>query len=184
MLGNPEYNQWCREGYCSLECFEGPPRPRARAVVGRDSCLVQMVGPVGIGGWLIIPAIGLPLSVLLNAFALTKEGVLVLSRLLQGQGIGLTAAESFGLVCTLIQLVLVSIASSLFFAARASAPTAFIISMVASLLLHSVDIMLTLAWIGLFDWRVLPPWGCAYAVVTLWIVYFRKSKRVRNTFVR
>lgn len=22
MLGKPKYNEWCREGYCNLECFE------------------------------------------------------------------------------------------------------------------------------------------------------------------
>ena len=22
MLGNPKYNDWCREGFCSLSCFE------------------------------------------------------------------------------------------------------------------------------------------------------------------
>jgi hypothetical protein len=22
MLGNPKFNEWCREGFCSLDCFE------------------------------------------------------------------------------------------------------------------------------------------------------------------
>lgn len=24
MIGNPECNEWCRNGYCSLECFDFP----------------------------------------------------------------------------------------------------------------------------------------------------------------
>lgn len=34
MLGNPEYNQWCREGFCSFTCFERSTHADERDDVG------------------------------------------------------------------------------------------------------------------------------------------------------
>ncbi len=31
MLNSPEYNEWCREGYCCLECFEKCQTQRGKA---------------------------------------------------------------------------------------------------------------------------------------------------------
>lgn len=37
-LGNPEYNEWCREGFCTLACFEKHRDEKSRDSRSGDPC--------------------------------------------------------------------------------------------------------------------------------------------------
>ena len=151
-------------------------------------------GVQGIGGWLILPAIGvvaLPLRILVDlgktmpSFAAESWAVLTTA--------GSAAYHPmwapvllFELGTNLAQFVFSLLLLLVFFKKRRSAPFLYIGVLGASLLLHATDLVLAgtipaaAAEIGPKDWSDLARFAAALAI---WGSYFRVSKRVKATFV-
>lgn len=143
----------------------------------------------GIGGWLVLPAIGIilnPILLLFNlvnrfSFLSTAEHKLVADKY---PTVGtLTGLEIFGNV---IFLIIALVLLFQFFGKRASAPTTFIwfvsLKLGLSILLFLISTSLwSIAPQLVVDYLV-PAFG--YGVgAAIWIPYFRRSERVQNTFV-
>jgi hypothetical protein len=149
-------------------------------------------GPVGLGGWLIVPAINMVWNLLqlawgLYALALMKSGALTLPQGLDVQDpawirlLDYEANTSILLAFLLIALLV------LFFTRSWIFPKAFIafwalgvlIKLFDVMQIHAVDTLDADAHGGSFT-AVMPP--VIYCVV--WTSYFLNSVRVRNTFTR
>ncbi|HEY3858684.1 MAG TPA: DUF2569 domain-containing protein [Gammaproteobacteria bacterium] len=149
-------------------------------------------GAVGLGGWLILPAINMVWDLLqllwgLYALALLKSGALTLPQGLDaedpawGRLLNYEANTSILLVCLLIALLV------LFFSRSWIFPKAFIaflalgvfIRLFDLLQIHGVDTLDAGAYHGSFAGLMLPVISCV-----VWSSYFLQSVRVRNTFTR
>ena len=139
--------------------------------------------PAGIGGWLILPAIGIvaaPLRFLTNLadyvplFDGIKPGTLVHAML---------TAE---VVCWIGFLILAGITAVQFFSHKTSAPKLYIALLVGQVAFVVAD---ALAAAILFNAQALNmdteiAFAMLVAACAIWIPYFLTSARVRNTFVR
>jgi hypothetical protein len=139
--------------------------------------------PAGIGGWLILPAIGIvaaPVRFLTNLmdylqlFDGIKPGTLVHAML---------SAE---VVCWIGFLILAGVTAVQFFARKVNAPKLYIALLVAQVTFVAAD---ALAAAILFNAQALNTdteiaFGMLVAACAIWIPYFLYSVRVRNTFVR
>ena len=137
-------------------------------------------GPEGIAGWLMLPAIWLPLQAMIGMAGVTEAALTLnrlgadeahLLRMTRVQGAG----ELLGLVLTLLCLVL-------FFKRKAATPPA-----VVALSLYALALGLLLILLAGRDGPVLAyapslAQGVPFSVIL--IVYFLTSVRVKNTFVR
>ncbi len=139
--------------------------------------------PTGIGGWLILPAIGIvvaPVQFTLNIldyfpkFELLQPGTLVHL---------MTTAEILGWVGFAILATMTAVR---FFTYRKSAPTLY-----RALLLGQLLFVVGAYWAAaiLFDAPIFDvdagfAIGMLLAACAIWIPYFLYSVRVRNTFVR
>ena len=137
---------------------------------------------IGIRGWLILPAIGLVLSIIVGPIALI-EGIAEM-----GPRYG-----TYSLPATLVNLgfyIWIWVAAVRFFKKRKSAPKTLIQLMVARIIASAMLFVLGMAVVGRTDPLVIIALlkannfiaqGIAAAI---WIPYFKVSKRVRATFVR
>lgn len=166
------------------------PAPRAPAADEPFSS-----GPRGIGGWLLLPAIGLPVSIL----RLMTQSVGLWPAFTPETWEALTSAGSasyhplwlplmlFELVGNVGLVVLACLTTWLFFQRRSSLPKVFIAFVAGAALIVSLDLALTLA-IPSAAARLKPSdWGEGFRSIlsaAIWSAYFLKSERVRRTFVR
>jgi hypothetical protein len=139
-------------------------------------------GPRGIGGWLILPAIGIVLSPLLSLAGIA-ESVDILGQLPSGTLIhGLVWVEVIANAAMVAFAVKVAFD---FFRLKRQAPANYIAFLVTTVVLHAADLFVALQFLGMEflpeDARTLTRAIIAGAV---WIPYFVRSKRVANTFVR
>lgn len=145
--------------------------------------------PSGIGGWLILPAIGLILRPLIGlaglVLALTAAIQAVGGKVPPGVG-GTYAAMLFAAAAGELIIVLIALlAGYLFFSRRSAAPQAFIAMLLADLVLSVIFSAWGLA-VGLDTGEVIkwfnPP--AFFVACAIWIPYFQRSRRVKATFAR
>jgi hypothetical protein len=224
MLGRPEYGEWCREGYCSVDCFQrhgvpvlveaghqavtntdpvsesdirgygGSHSKNLPASIGTHVQAVERmtantdvsgepVDPnlVGIGGWLILPAIGLVLSSIVTPIGLVAGLVQMDGRYAAYSVPSLLVNAGF---CLWIWC-----ATARFFGKSGSAPDIVIELMAWRVIASLVLFVLGLAVVGgddalkvvvLLRANNFVAQGIAAAI---WIPYFRVSRRVKATFV-
>jgi hypothetical protein len=134
----------------------------------------------GIGGWLVLPAIGFVLGPIISAGALLIELTLFSNVELAGYG----ALYVLGL---LVQagLWLFSIYSAMrFFGEKRNAPSSCIALMIAGLV-SSGALLVIDALAGAEPFVIENAKQMAFGIITaaIWIPYFKVSKRVKLTFV-
>ena len=148
-------------------------------VVPSDNTDVSTV-PKGIGGWLIIPAIGLVLG------PIKAVGSLFL-------GIGMIQSFAPELlsdvrlwvsgIIDVAMIIAAIIVAILFFRERRIAVVAIISLMAASIVASVIQLFLSIAMFGEASSDNINPVLHACVFAAIWVPYFVKSKRVKNTFV-
>lgn len=174
-----------------------PPLPRDPTV---PPPLPADAGPVGIGGWLIVPMIVLLLAPIQQAIdlvgilrALGSPELADLDQRFPGMA-QLALAHGLGIAALLVMLL---VAGVLFFRKKRAAPRVII----ALLVLHFLVTFGYQTWRGLIDHTeqfdantlvIIPlvrltgvnPAFISFVAAGIWSAYFMTSKRVKNTFVR
>ncbi len=142
--------------------------------------------PTGIGGWLVLPAIGLVLSPCLNLGGIATAFDLLQSGELSSLGSRAPDLESALLMLSSFDvgfLIFQIYVAVVFFMKRPFVPGLMILLLSVNVLLTAIGVGWTMAIGG---WQ--PGFGTelAKALLTaaIWIPYFVFSKRVRNTFAR
>ena len=141
--------------------------------------------PAGFGGWLILPAVGLAVSPFLCLFQIVH----ILASWFDTGGIGLTGTP-FDVLMAMIFFFWGIRVAILFFRKDSYAPQAIVVLLFWRLVLLTLGLLFsTLLTVDTVDrstvvvllwrWRAIIPAGLACAV---WIPYFKRSVRVRNTF--
>jgi hypothetical protein len=138
--------------------------------------------PRGIGGWLILPAIGLIVSPLMMLLTLYNNlSVLNTLSAVEGRYPGLRAAIISEILITAGMLGFQVYVAVLFFKTSRELPKMITILLAVNLVLMSIDA----AWVSTIVGK---PTGIAEMVRALvaaciWIPYFKSSQRVKATFV-
>lgn len=135
-------------------------------------------GPSGIGGWLILPAIG----VVLTPLALAVSLAVVAGNMGNISG-RVTGYLTFNMAIDLLLLIYAVIVAVLFFKKRKAAPGAYINLLVFSVLTSVASIIIALA-LGIHEFIETDIKAMAKGAVgcAIWIPYFKRSIRVKNTF--
>lgn len=150
------------------------------------------VAKSGIGGWLILPAIGLALSPILSVVGIIQQVDLLSSSQYASavsQYPGLGPLTHFELLGKLVLFVFVCVVAYSFFKKKSTAPrniTSYLLAVLAfgvarfvwGLAIFGGDDALVL--VSLLQSTNIIGLGLASAI---WIPYFRESKRVKATFV-
>ena len=135
---------------------------------------------VGIGGWLVVPAIGLVLSPIIMGVSLVMSAGLASDVARQGYG-GFHALE---MLCDFGLLLFIIYAAIHFFGKRRNAPSIMIALYVVQLVSQGVLLMIELGAdaepFAIESGKALVRSAIGAAI---WIPYFRVSKRVKATFV-
>lgn len=148
-------------------------------------------GPVGIGGWLILPIIGLMVTPLRGVFHIASYAELFQSRQLLTDGqFAFIALEFLGnlvilLVLPIILLVLLFRKSASFarvFVAWAAGGLAFIVLDVIAAKILFGDVLAANNQ-TLLDVETIGELARSAITAAVWIPYMRLSRRVTNTFV-
>lgn len=140
----------------------------------------------GIGGWLILLAIGQVVGPLQTALAIYRE----YAGMPAGTFARYPLAVSVQFLLLLAFLGLLVYAAYLFFNKRAAFPNVYIAAVAAGLVLPFVLGVWTTLSTGINTFRALGNWDfMGYYLLTvvvglLWISYLLNSVRVRNTFVQ
>lgn len=137
--------------------------------------------PKGIAGWLVIPAIGLILAPI-KSIVMLIMGIITIQSLTPE----LIGDVRFWLLC-LIEAVMIIAAITVaifFFKGLRIAIRAVIILMVASIVASAIEAFLNISMFGEADFETVKPIIHTSVYSAVWIPYFLKSKRVRNTFVK
>ena len=148
-------------------------------VVPSDNTDVSTV-PKGIGGWLIIPAIGLvlgPIKAVVSLFL----GI----GMIQGFAPELLSDVRLWVsgIIDVAMIIAAIIVAILFFGERRIAVVAIISLMAASIVASVIQLFLSIAMFGEASSDNINPVLHACVFAAIWVPYFVKSKRVKNTFV-
>ncbi len=148
-------------------------------VVPSDNTDVSTV-PKGIGGWLIIPAIGLvlgPIKAVVSLFL----GI----GMIQGFAPELLSDVRLWVsgIIDVAMIIAAIIVAILFFRERRIAVVAIISLMAASIVASVIQLFLSIAMFGEASSDNINPVLHACVFAAIWVPYFVKSKRVKNTFV-
>jgi hypothetical protein len=141
-----------------------------------------VAGPSGIGGWLILPAIGLVLGPLrslvgmkdyFEAFEIVESGTPIYNFII---------VELIVLVLFILFSIYVAIK---FFSKSASAPKLVIVLLILQLFFIVVDSAAVSMMFGVpfFDGETAPMLFVSLVACAIWIPYFSNSRRVNNTFI-
>lgn len=150
--------------------------------------------PAGIGGWLLLPAIGLILSPVVIVVALIRD---LLPAMAPDVWNALTDPTSeayhamwapvilFELFANVSLLVLTAWLAYLFFSRSGRAPRLFILWLSLNLAIQVIDLLLVQSIPALAEQN--DPSSTrelvrAFVGAAIWIPYFLRSERVRNTF--
>jgi len=136
--------------------------------------------PKGIGGWLIVPAIGLVLG-LIKAAAMSFQDInmiqIVAPELLSDVRLWV------GIVINVAMIIAAIVVAILFFSKRRVAVVAIISLMIASIVASVIQLLLGIAIFSEVSSDGINPVLHACVFAAIWVPYFVKSKRVKNTFV-
>lgn len=169
---------------------ESGPNPIAGGVqTGGDRSPAS--GPVGIGGWLVLPIIGLVITPLRGLFHLASYAELFqsLAVLTVGQRVFLVSEFIGNLIFLLVLPVVLLV---LLFRKSASFPWLFVIWAAGGLAFLIIDLAVAQILFGdvlaasnqqLLDSESIPEVIRSLVLAVVWIPYIRMSKRVANTFV-
>ena len=161
-----------------------PPQPQIAPV--------RTAAPNGIGGWLILPMLGLFGSIIIELIDLSSSGDIIASTSSMNAGQSATIAIEYflrialGLVFPIYLLVLM-------FNKRARFPQRYIVWLVASAIFAVADILLAYAafsavfdsgQVQLFDSSTIRGLLSAAVGLCVWLPYMLASVRVKNTFVK
>ncbi|EPR70567.1 DUF2569 domain-containing protein [Cyclobacterium qasimii] len=133
-----------------------------------------------IGGWLVLPAIGIiitPFWIIINFFSV---GYLDKSLWLNASNMGLTEAVAFELTNNVLLVVFSLLLILLFFTRRTNTPMLMTIFYVINLLAILVDTILTEDTFKLENRPLIQ----AVVAAVIWIPYFNLSERVKSTFCK
>jgi hypothetical protein len=134
-----------------------------------------------LGGWLILPAIGLVISPILNGLAVVGD-IAALKNVPNGLKMFVIVE-----IITILALIVWNIwAAILFFGKKASAPRAMIILFSAGILVNLIGWLMVEGFMNANgEARVQALVGVFRSVIIggIWIWYFSVSKRVKGTFV-
>ena len=157
-----------------------PPDTTEEASHGTTRLTPVTEGPVGIGGWLILPAITLILGVIISVIGLgmSFEAYPHVVRAGYGGYFALNIMIDIGLFVYLL------IATVLFFRKKASAPAAIIGLMITQIITSTVLLVIALG-AEASDFAIEDGKALFRSIVgsAIWIPYFRISQRVKATFV-
>jgi transglutaminase-like putative cysteine protease len=152
-------------------------------------------GPSGIGGWLLLPAIGLPFSILRLLTGTAKTWPVFTPEAWNA----LTSAGGasyhpmwlplmlFELAGNIGMVVMACLTTWLFFRRRSSLPRVFIGFVAGSAVFVLADTVLTLTIPSAAAQLTARDWGSAMQSIVsaaIWSAYFLRSERVRRTFTR
>jgi len=139
-------------------------------------------GPVGIGGWLILPTIGLIFTPIAQALAVL--GAVALANL-KTTPANLASGLNQLAVANAIYGVYILVAAFMFFAKKRMAPAMMIGAYLLAIgLTFFSQVVVTHATQAASDPNSsIVVFARPVLVALIWIPYFRMSKRVRNTFV-
>jgi hypothetical protein len=134
----------------------------------------------GIGGWLVLPAIGFVLGPILGVVGL----VLALGLYDDVAGAGFAGVYSLELLVQVVLMGFMIYAATLFFGKKRNAPSV-IITFLAGSLVASVVLLVIEIGAGAEAFAVETGKQLVREVIAaaIWISYFRQSKRVKATFV-
>jgi hypothetical protein len=134
----------------------------------------------GIGGWLILPAIGLVLGAIVSVVSLIASLLLFSDVADAGYG-GLYALE---ILVELGLLIFLIYAATRFFGKRRNAPSTVIALMIAGIVASGLLLVIELG-AGAEEFAIESGKVLVRGVIgaAIWIPYFRVSKRVKATFV-
>jgi hypothetical protein len=136
---------------------------------------------VGIGGWLILPAIGFVLGPIVGVVSLIAAFALFSDVANAGYG-GIYTLELLVEVGLLIFLVY---AATRFFGKKSNAPSTIIALLITTLVASGLLIMIELG-AGAEQFAIESGKQLVRGIIgaAIWIPYFRVSKRVKTTFVK
>ncbi len=136
--------------------------------------------PKGIAGWLIIPAIGLVLGPISSLAALIMGINMIQSFAPELHGVVRLWLSGLIDVAMIIATIVVAV---FFFKKRRIAVHAIVGLMAASIIVSTIQTFLNVSMFGEVDSDTIEPIVHACVFGAVWIPYFLKSKRVKNTFV-
>ena len=142
--------------------------------------------PVGIGGWLLLPAIGFVLGPIMGIVSLVLS--LGAYSLLEAPAleapVALRVLRVLDLLVSLALLVFLVYAATQFFGKKKEAPAVIIAYLIASV---AVSLLLLVAWLAAGAGEIAADYGArlgaSVILAAVWIPYFRVSRRVKATFV-
>jgi hypothetical protein len=150
--------------------------------------------PKGIGGWLVLPALGLPISL----FRMGRDVYQLMPSYTTNAWFALTdpaganyhplagALLTFELVANAALIVLSVTTLVLFFRRRSSLPTVYVAFLAAAFTTLLIDDLFALQVPAAAAAVTPKEWGALLRTLLfsgIWIAYFRRSERVRATFV-
>jgi hypothetical protein len=148
----------------------------ARSSLAGDQPAVK----AGIGGWLILPAIGLVLGLISTVWAVGQDFLLFGSRIATYPGVYSALIGETVLNCG--YLLFLGYVAFAFFSHKRTAPTLMIALYLASLLVSILDCLIVASVMEPSPQAVSKPVRAAM-VAAVWIPYFLRSRRVEATFV-
>jgi hypothetical protein len=145
-----------------------------------DSAVAGEQG-VSLGGWLLVPAIGLVVVAPVALARLVHFASIYSGATGTDRGVAAFHEAAFHLVV----FVLVARAAILFFGRRRTAPSAMITLLVAAVVIHTVVLTIELTTgLGVFAIETGKALARDTVVAAIGIPYFLRSERVKATFVR
>ena len=177
-LVNPSSAQICDCGYSFETGQQGVPLEGSGGT--RDS-EAQAPHLVGIRGWLVLPAAGLILSLLLGVAVVIGSWLALLAEL-QNTRFDFAVLMVFALQLGL--LIFTIYTSTLFFRKKRETPSTIIRLIITTFLANAWILAYLAAGNELdFDVRMGAKLVIQWIAALVWIAYFKESKRVKTTFV-
>lgn len=176
----------CQEPYIAGSVRANRNGAGAFEFAGDYTSAAQPRGPRGIGGWLILPAIGLVLgplvhviSILISMAALAGPDMAAIEAKFPGIRLAILGEIAATVVLLLFQLF----TAVMFFMKKAMAPKLMIALYALNLFLAVIFAMWTTSVLGKLEPDTAKDTTRAIIVACIWIPYFLVSRRVKATFV-